>query len=91
MPIQIVSAGSRKSVNAGYGFAKHSMIPAIMLAPLADLGKWMTAIPAHAMIVGGVAVSLLSRPRFTQDIDALVILSETERERATDKTVERRS
>jgi hypothetical protein len=57
-------------------------IPPGLLAPLADLGKWLEAVPAQSVIVGGVAVSLLSRPRFTQDIDALVILAETEWERA---------
>jgi hypothetical protein len=57
-------------------------IPSSLLAPLADLGKWLAAIPADAIIVGGIAVSLLSRPRFTQDIDALVILADTEWERA---------
>jgi hypothetical protein len=56
--------------------------PSIFLVPLSDLGKWLEAIPAEAVIVGGVAVSLLSRPRFTQDIDALVILSDSEWERA---------
>ena len=85
MSIPIESVGPRKSVNAGREFAKHSMsepIPARLLTPLADLEKWLEAIPAQAIIVGGVAVSLLSRPRFTQDIDALVILSDTEWERA---------
>jgi hypothetical protein len=57
-------------------------IPSILLEPLADLGKWFEAISAQAIIVGGVAVSLLSRPRFTQDIDALVILSDGEWESA---------
>jgi hypothetical protein len=85
MSILIESAGSRTFVNGGHGFAKRSMserVPPSLLAPLADLGKWLAAVPADATIVGGVAVSLLSRPRFTQDIDALVILSETESERA---------
>lgn len=47
-----------------------------LLAPLADLGKWLEATRTQAVIVGGVAVSFLGRPRFTQDIDALAILSE---------------
>jgi hypothetical protein len=63
-------------------------IPSSLLAPLADLGKWLAAIPADAVIVGGIAVSLLSRPRFTQDIDALVILAETEWERAITSATE---
>lgn len=47
-----------------------------LLAPLADLGRWLDATHTPSAVVGGVAVSLLSRPRFTQDIDALVWLSE---------------
>jgi hypothetical protein len=53
-----------------------------LLAPLVDLGKWLAAIPARGVIVGGVAASLLGRPRFTQDIDALAIISEVDWERA---------
>ena len=57
-------------------------IPPSLLLPLADLGKWLRGIPANSVIVGGVAVSFLGRPRFTQDIDALVILPESAWERA---------
>jgi hypothetical protein len=57
-------------------------IASSLLVPLADLGEWLAAIPANAIIVDGIAVSLLSRPRFTQDIDALVILADAEWERA---------
>lgn len=57
-------------------------LPATLLAPLADLGRWFAAIRAQAVIVGGVAVSFLGRPRFTQDIDALTILAENEWEGA---------
>lgn len=53
-------------------------LPANLLQPLADLGRWLDAVHAQAVVVGGVAVSFLGRPRFTQDIDTLVILSETE-------------
>ncbi|MGQ0835084.1 MAG: nucleotidyl transferase AbiEii/AbiGii toxin family protein [Gammaproteobacteria bacterium] len=53
-------------------------VPATLLAPLADLGRWLEAIRTQAVIVGGVAVSFLGRPRFTQDIDVLAILSEQE-------------
>lgn len=57
-------------------------VPVSLLAPLADLWKWLDAIPAQAVLVGGVAVSLLGRPRFTHDIDALVSLAENEWEAA---------
>jgi Nucleotidyl transferase of unknown function (DUF2204) len=57
-------------------------IPPSLILPLADLGKWLRGIPTKSVIVGGVAVSFLGRPRFTQDIDALVILPESTWERA---------
>ena len=57
-------------------------LPPGLLAPLADLGRWLDAINARFIIVGGVAVSFLSRPRFTQDIDALAILPEEQWEGA---------
>jgi hypothetical protein len=53
-------------------------LPANLLKPLLDLGKWLEAIQAQAIVVGGVAASFLGRPRFTQDIDALAIISESE-------------
>lgn len=39
---------------------------------LSDLLKWLKDCPV--VIIGGVAVSLLGRPRHTQDIDALILL-----------------
>lgn len=49
-----------------------------LLVPLADLARWLGDTRTPSVIVGGVAVSLLSRPRFTQDIDALVWLAESD-------------
>jgi Nucleotidyl transferase of unknown function (DUF2204) len=43
---------------------------------LADLTKWLDTARIPAMVIGGVAASVLGRPRFTRDIDALVILPE---------------
>lgn len=57
-------------------------IAASLLRPLAALGRWLDAVHAQAVVVGGVAVSFLGRPRFTQDIDALAILAEAEWEAA---------
>lgn len=57
-------------------------LPSDLLQPLADLRSWLDAVHAQAVIVGGVAVSFLGRPRFTQDIDALAILAEREWEAA---------
>jgi len=72
-------------VSAGLEYVERSVaerMPANLLRPLADLGKWLDAVNAKAVVVGGVAASFLGRPRFTQDIDALAILSETEWETA---------
>ncbi len=52
-------------------------IPPSLLLPLEDLGKWLGGIRARSVIVSGIAVSFLHRPRFTQDIDALRILPES--------------
>jgi hypothetical protein len=46
-------------------------LPPAILAPLADISRWLKATRTDAVLVGGVEVSLLSRPRFTQDVDAL--------------------
>lgn len=40
------------------------------------------------MVVGGLAASLLGRPRLTQDIDALAILPESDWNRAVDSAAE---
>lgn len=53
-------------------------LPSNLLRPLLDLGRWLDAIQAQAVVVGGVAASFLGRPRFTQDIDALAIISDSE-------------
>lgn len=59
-------------------------LPTNLLKPLLDLGRWLDAIKAQAVVVGGVAASFLGRPRFTQDIDALAIISESEWSEAVD-------
>ncbi len=71
--------------SAGPVFTALSMaepLPANLLRPLDDLRRWLDAIGTPAVIVGGVAVSFLGRPRFTQDIDALAMLAEAEWEAA---------
>ena len=57
-------------------------VPATLLAALADLVKWMDDTKMPSMIIGGVAASVLGRPRLTQDIDALAILPEADWENA---------
>lgn len=51
-------------------------VPQAFLRVLTDLTQWFTDARLSAIVVGGVAASILGRPRATRDIDALVILSE---------------
>ncbi len=46
--------------------------------------EWLTRERIAATIIGGVAASVLGRPRLTQDIDALAVLPEAEWARALD-------
>jgi hypothetical protein len=45
-------------------------------AALADLAKWLDEARIPAIVIGGVAASVLGRPRLTRDIDVLAVLSE---------------
>ncbi len=49
-------------------------------APLADVLKdlvdWLAAAGVRGIVIGGVAASLLARPRFTRDVDVLVLLED---------------
>ncbi len=49
-----------------------------LLAALGDLVTWLQAAQVPGVIIGGVAASLLGRPRVTRDIDALVLLDEAD-------------
>lgn len=40
---------------------------------LADLMRWMSEEEIAGVIIGGVAASLLGRPRLTRDVDALIL------------------
>ena len=40
--------------------------------------KWLDASHIPSMVIGGVATSMLGRPRLTHDVDALVLLPEDE-------------
>ena len=51
-----------------------SDILAPLLAALRDLIAWLQEKKVPGIIIGGVAVSLLSRPRLTRDVDAVVLL-----------------
>jgi Nucleotidyl transferase of unknown function (DUF2204) len=53
-------------------------VPVSLQAALADVVKWLEAAHIPAMIIGGVAASVLGRPRLTQDIDALAIVPDAD-------------
>ena len=55
---------------------EESLVP--LLAALRDLVAWLQDAPTQGTVIGGVAASLLGRPRLTRDIDALVLLDESE-------------
>jgi len=40
--------------------------------------RWLDAAHVPSMIIGGVAASVLGRPRLTQDVDALAVLPEAD-------------
>jgi hypothetical protein len=46
--------------------------PSRILAALATLSQWLDAEKIPHTIIGGIAVSLLTEPRATQDIDATI-------------------
>lgn len=45
-----------------------------LVSALRDLATWLKKEKIPGIVIGGVAVSLLSRPRVTRDIDAVVLL-----------------
>lgn len=49
------------------------------LPPEATLGalvRWLRSEDVPGLIIGGIAASLLGRPRFTRDVDVLILLEE---------------
>lgn len=47
-----------------------------LLAAIRDLLAWLQASEVRGLIIGGVAASLLGRPRLTHDVDVLVMLDQ---------------
>lgn len=52
----------------------HPVVP--LLAALRDLLAWLKAERVPGVVIGGVAASLLGRPRATRDVDVVVLLPE---------------
>jgi hypothetical protein len=51
----------------------HDLAP--LLSPLAALQRLLERFDDRGIIIGGVAASLLGRPRLTADVDAVLLLS----------------
>ncbi len=49
-----------------------------LLEPLSVLNRLLERIGCQWMIIGGVAASLLGKPRFTADIDAVLLIDDKE-------------
>jgi hypothetical protein len=47
-----------------------------LLVVLADLILWLKAEEVAGVVIGGLAASLLGRPRLTRDVDVLVVVDE---------------
>jgi hypothetical protein len=47
-----------------------------LLAVLVDLIAWLKAEEVAGVVIGGLAASLLGRPRMTRDVDVLVVVDE---------------
>ena len=52
--------------------------PAPLVQALGAVSDWLDATAAPGAIVGGVAASILGRPRLTEDIDVLVLIEREE-------------
>ncbi len=53
---------------------------AALIATLRDLMIWLTAEGIPHVIIGGVAASLLGRPRATRDVDVVILAGDTDLE-----------
>lgn len=57
----------------------NTLVP--LLSALHDLVAWLKATQVEGLIIGGVAASILGRPRATRDVDALVLIDEKDWDR----------
>lgn len=56
---------------------KNASYPELPTAPLQDLMMWWKSAKIRGAIFGGLAVALLSKPRATRDIDAVILLDDS--------------
>jgi Nucleotidyl transferase AbiEii toxin, Type IV TA system len=73
-----------RSAPGGTGWSRSTAVPELsplhpLGATLAALLAWLRAEDVRGMVIGGVAASLLGRPRTTRDVDALVWIEEPSR------------
>lgn len=52
----------------------NTLVP--LLGALSDVAVWLKAKRVKGLIIGGIAASILGRPRVTRDVDALVLMDE---------------
>jgi predicted nucleotidyltransferase len=51
--------------------------PEIPFAAIRDMLRWFKSARVSGAVIGGVAVSIQGHPRYTQDLDALVVLDDS--------------
>ena len=79
---------TRPSASAGNGCAERIVSEAPGLAPLVAalqaLVELVRAAGGRGVVIGGVAASILGRPRLTRDVDAMLLLPDADWERFID-------
>ncbi len=55
-------------------------VPVPLRQALGDLVRWIDEEHLKGVVIGGVAVALLGRPRITRDVDAMVLLEDKREE-----------
>jgi hypothetical protein len=70
---------TRKFGHAGIDCVRHTVSkssPELPLGPVRDLLAWWRKAKVEGLIIGGLAVAFLGRPRTTRDVDAIIFLEE---------------
>jgi predicted nucleotidyltransferase len=61
-------------------------VPHPFVNALSDLTRWLEAAGIPSMIIGGIAASILGRPRATRDIDVLAVAADDQWTRLLDSS-----